>query len=99
FREALERFIYNIDNAHNGILLPEAVEFAKKYGTGNLPLHCGSHPNYTGIAIDEVEEVVNELKKVYGNLKNVPDNVLSKSIYRLEEKMKEIIMNWGKKVN
>ncbi|MCP4131389.1 MAG: DUF4157 domain-containing protein, partial [bacterium] len=47
FREALERFIYNIDNAHNGILLPEAVEFAKKYGTGNLPLHCGSHPNYT----------------------------------------------------
>ncbi|MCP4131746.1 MAG: DUF4157 domain-containing protein [bacterium] len=99
FREALERWIYNIDNAHNGILLPEAVEFAKKYATGNLPLHCGSHPNYSKIALEETRKMLKQLEKKYGALKQVPDDVLKDTIYFLEENMRDILLHWGKKID
>ena len=76
---------WDLDNPDNGIALPGSPE---KVGTTGLPVHRGSHREYTFYARDALREAEKALVKQYGSLDKVPPEVLVQTMKALEKQLR-----------
>ena len=76
---------WDVDNPDNGIALPGSPE---KVGTTGLPVHRGSHREYTFYARDALREAEKALVKQYGSLDKVPPEVLVQTMKALEKQLR-----------
>ena len=80
---------WDLDNPDNGIALPGSPE---KVGTTGLPVHRGSHANYTEHARDALREAEKALVKEYGSVDRVPPEVLVQTMKTVEKKLRHDIL-------
>ena len=76
---------WDLDNPDNGIALPGSPE---KVGTTGLPVHRGSHREYTFYARDALDGALKPLVAQYGALDKVPPDVLVQTMKALEKKLR-----------
>jgi hypothetical protein len=77
---------WDLDNPQNGVALPGSPD---KVGTTGLPVHRGSHRNYTEYARDALSTRHDALVREYGGLDKVPPEVLVKTMKELERTLRE----------
>ncbi|MCK6516082.1 AHH domain-containing protein [Myxococcota bacterium] len=77
---------WDLDNPQNGVALPGSPD---KVGTTGLPVHRGSHKNYTEYARDALSTRHDALVREYGGLDKVPPEVLVKTMKELERTLRE----------
>jgi len=82
-----------IDKAENGMLLPESLDAKTDSRLSSLPVHRGSHPNYTNRVMGQMDRLQNALEQRYGDLNSVPDSVLDKQFTKLQGNLKIAIEN------
>lgn len=70
---------YDLDRGENLLDMPNAP----KRGRKELG-HWTSHPKYTDFVMNKMKDAAADLKNRYGDLKNVPDQVLQKKMSELE---------------
>jgi hypothetical protein len=80
---------WDLDNPDNGIALPGSPE---KVGTTGLPVHRGSHANYTEHARNALREAEKALVKQYSALDKVPPEVLVQTMKAMEKKLRHDIL-------
>jgi hypothetical protein len=80
---------WDVDNPNNGIALPGSPE---KVGTTGLPVHRGSHREYTFYARDVLKTAQDALESQYGSLDKVPPEVLVQTMKALEKQLRDDIM-------
>jgi hypothetical protein len=76
---------WDLDNPDNGIALPGSPE---KVGTTGLPVHRGSHREYTFYARDALDGALKPLVAQYGALDKVPPDVLVQTMKALEKQLR-----------
>ena len=76
---------WDVDNPDNGVALPGSPE---KVGTTGLPVHRGSHREYTDHARDALKASKDGLEEQYGSLDNVPPEVLVQTMKTLEKQLR-----------
>ena len=76
---------WDVDNPDNGIALPGSPE---KVGTTGLPVHRGSHREYTFYARDALDGALKPLVAQYGALDKVPPDVLVQTMKTLEKQLR-----------
>ena len=79
---------WDLDNPENGIALPGSPE---KVGTTGLPVHRGSHREYTFYARDALKTAQDALEAQYGGLDKVPPEVLVQTMKTLEKQLRDDI--------
>jgi hypothetical protein len=84
---------WDIDSADNGIALPGSPELAT--GTG-LPVHRGSHRNYTEYARDVLDTARTMLVAQHGGLDKVPPEVLTQAMKGVEVQLRDDLIRLPK---
>lgn len=88
---------YEIDTKSNLVYLAEAEEFKIEGVSDGLPLHKGSHPDYSLLVSLEADTEMSYLIDEFGSLGKVPPEVLSESALEVEERAWHILEGWVKK--
>lgn len=94
--EAIRRGQWEIDGRDNLQSLPSTQD-----AYNNLPVkirHRGSHGIWNAHAVDVLQKEETSLKQKYGNIQNVPDNVLEQTMDRVENRLRRELndVNLGK---
>jgi hypothetical protein len=77
---------WDIDSADNGIALPGSPD---KVGTTGLPVHRGSHRNYTEHAARTLKAAQDALERQYGGLDKVPPEALTQAMKGVEVQLRK----------
>jgi hypothetical protein len=86
---------YDVDRATNGIYLPETTAARSNAPTSEeLPLHRGSHPEYSSIATRAANDKLRRLLMRFGEIDKIPSEALSRAAAEIEDSMKEIVKHW-----
>jgi hypothetical protein len=93
---ARERGVWDIDRKPNGISLPANAEGLAE--TPDLPLHSGSHREWSEHAYDVLERERANLIADYGDISAVPDDVLAETMGSVENQLRGDITTIGDKV-
>jgi hypothetical protein len=80
---------WDIDSANNGIALPGSPD---KVGSSGLPVHRGSHANYTEHTKRTLKTAQDALELQYGGLDKVPPEVLALTMNELEKQLRDRII-------
>ena len=93
---AREKAGYNLDRGSNGIYLPETPEARLKTPeSADLPLHRGSHPEYSRMADDIAnKELARLTAKHGGDAGAITTPELLDAVKRVEDKMRDVAKNW-----
>jgi hypothetical protein len=83
---------YNLDEASNGIHLPSNDD--GKTVSPDLPLHNGSHPEWNKHAQQKLDTALSQLVQKYGNINNIPNDVLTKTVKQIETQLRKDILTW-----
>jgi len=82
----------NINAAINGVGLPTTTGDSSAF---DLPQHSGSHPNYTGMVRQMLDNATYDLREEYGNWNNVPQDAAMRSLMNIINSIRERIINAG----
>jgi hypothetical protein len=95
FQAARERGVppYDVDTKDNGIWLPDSPD-ARTRATQNLPVHSGSHAEYSKIAMRNAEREREGILKRYGSLEKAPPAELTTACHRVEDEMRRQVAKW-----
>lgn len=92
---AREKAGYDLDRASNGVYLPESKPArAANPGSNGLPLHQGSHPQYTLAANTRANRILDRLLEKYGTLDQIPVDEIRRAASQLEMDMSGVINGW-----
>jgi hypothetical protein len=93
---AREKIGYDLDRASNLEAFPSQD---KVYPEGSKILHRGAHPEWDNHAKEVLDSAQRKVKKKYGSLDKVPDNVLESTMKDVENKLKKDLQNVPKGVD
>jgi hypothetical protein len=85
---------YDLDYKPNLIALPESRIAQIKAESTGLPLHNGSHPDYSSLVGEICERVARRLAGLYGSLERVPAEHLTKAAQGAEALARDLLGSW-----
>jgi hypothetical protein len=98
FQAARERGAppYKVDTKSNGMWLPDSPD-ARTPATQKLPGHCGSHAEYSRLAMIEVDSETKQIEAQFGSLDKAPATELTAACHRVEDQMRARVLLWTEK--
>jgi hypothetical protein len=88
-REAMRRGIWDVDNGNNGINLPCNEE--GKQISPDLPLHSGSHPDWSEMVKNLLDAIVKKLTSNHGNIHSIPSDEITHELNKLQNLLRRRI--------